>query len=133
VRRSAAGPLCSKLRIDVLGIQFEHVVIVVEEIQSPVGTRPDELAPHRFKFDGGSFEDLRCSAKGNVVAGPGTLHRRANQHNPDASQPDECFRVTVIVHALDHPGAEELVKQRGCPGGVFDDEGYVGVDGARLF
>jgi hypothetical protein len=63
--------------------------------------------------------------KGNVVPGPGTLNGRAKQDNPCASQPDECFEMTLIVLALNHAGAEEVMKQCGCLGGVFYDEGYM--------
>jgi hypothetical protein len=110
---------------NVLRIQFEHVVVVIEELQSSIGTCPYELAPHRLKFGGGSLEDLRRGMKGNMVPGPGTLNRRANQHNPDTSQSDECFEMTLIVFALNRSGAEEVMKQRGCLGGVCYYEGYV--------
>jgi hypothetical protein len=30
--------------------KFEQVVVVIEEAQSPIGTRPYEFAPHRLKF-----------------------------------------------------------------------------------
>jgi hypothetical protein len=33
--------------------------------------------------------------------------------------------MTVIVLALNHSGAEEVLKQRGCPGGFVDHEGQV--------
>src|ERR1700752_3880018 len=56
-----------KLLVHVLRIQLEHVIIVVEEVQSTVGTRPDELAPHRLKFGGGIFEYLGGGVKGDVV------------------------------------------------------------------
>lgn len=120
-----APRLSTKLLVNVLGIQFEHVVIVIEEIQSPVGTRPYELAPHRLKFGDGSFDDFGRGAKGNVVTGPRTLNGRAHQRNPDASQPEECFEMTLVVLALDCSGAEEVMKQRGGPGRVLYYEGYV--------
>src|SRR5215472_813598 len=78
--RAGTGPpgfgSVSKLLAHVLRIQLEHVVIVVEEVQSTVGARPDELASHRLKFGGGSLEDLRCGAKGNVVSGSGAFNGR---------------------------------------------------------
>jgi hypothetical protein len=33
--------------------------------------------------------------------------------------------MTLIVLALNHSGAEEVLKQRSCPGGLFYYEGYV--------
>src|SRR6185437_1155835 len=125
-RRSGnPAPLSSKLFIDILRIQFEYVIIVIEEVQSPVGTSPYEIAPHRLKLCDGSLENFRCGLKGNMVPGPGALNGRANQHNPGACQSDERFDMTVFVLALDRSGAEEVVKERGRPGRVLYYEGYV--------
>lgn len=117
--------LSSKLRIEIFRIQFEYVIIVIEEIQSPVGTRPYELAPHRLELGGGSSENFRCDAKGNMVPGPDTLSGCAHQHNPSACEPEECFQMPVFVLALNRTGAEEVMKQRSRPGRVLHYEGNV--------
>src|SRR5262249_54343585 len=121
----SARLLSPKLLVNVLGIQFEDVVVVVEEVQRPIGARPYELAPHRLKFGDGSLEDLRRRAKGNVITGPGTLNGRANQHHPYPSQSDEGFAMALRVLALSHTGAEEVMKQSSRPGRVAYYEGYV--------
>ena len=125
---AAARPtrlLSSKLFIDVLCIQLEHVVIVIEEVQGPIAASSYELAPHRLKFGDGSFQNFACSVKGNMVAGPSTLNGRANEHNPSASQSDEGFQMSLIVLTLDRSRAEEIVKQPCCPRGVFYYESNV--------
>lgn len=98
--------LSPKVFIYVLCIQLKHVVIVSEEVQGPIGTGPYELAPHRLKFSDGCFQDFRCGVKGDMVACPGTLNGRANQHNPCASQSDEGFQMSLIVLALNRSRAE---------------------------
>jgi len=45
-RNDIQTPPTARHALNVLGIQFEHVVVVVEKVQSPMGTRPDELTPH---------------------------------------------------------------------------------------
>ena len=117
--------LSSKFLIEVLGIQFEHVIIVIEEVQSPIGTCAYELAPHRLNFGDGGFQHLGGGTKGNVIPGPGTLNGCAYQHNPGAPEADKCLEMTLVVLALDHSRAEEVTKQRGRPGGVLYDEGDV--------
>src|SRR5689334_3089245 len=114
-----------QLAIEILCIQFEHVVVVVEEVQSLIGASPYELVPHGLEFGDGSFEHLRRGVKGDMVSGPGPFNGCCNHHNPDASQSDECFAMTLVVLALNHLGAEKVVKQRGCPGGFLYYEGYV--------
>ena len=92
------------------------MVIVIEEVQRPIGTRPYELAPHRLKFGDGGLDDFRCGVKGNVVPTSGTLNGRGNEDNPNASQSDECFAMTLIVLALNLSGPEKVMKQRSAAG-----------------
>jgi hypothetical protein len=113
----------SKCRVNILSIQFKDVIIVIEEVQSPVGTSPYELEPHCLQSGDGSLENFRCGAKGNVVPGPGMLHGGANEHNPDAAQSDERFEMTLFVLTLNRLGAEQVMKERGCPNGIFYYEG----------
>src|SRR6185312_739343 len=77
--RKSACLLCCKLVVNVLGTQLEYVVVVIEEVQRPVGTRPYELSAHGLKFGSGRFEDLRCGVKGNVVASPGASDGRGDE------------------------------------------------------
>jgi hypothetical protein len=51
------------------------------------------------------------------------LNGRSDQRNPDASQSEECFAMTLIVLAFNHSGTEKVLEQRGCPGGVSYYEG----------
>src|SRR5581483_10163085 len=67
-----------------------------------------------------------------MIAGRDPLHRRANQHDPDTSQPDECLEMTFVVLTLDRPGAEEIVKQGGGPARIIYDQGLIGEAGVAL-
>ena len=60
-----------------------------------------------------------------ILPGAGALHGCANQHDPDASQAHECFAMSVVVLALIHAGAEEVLKQGGSPGGVLHHQSDV--------
>ena len=56
--------------------------------------------------------------KRNMIAGPGTFNRCADQYDPYSRKPDECLEVPVFIFTPERVGAEEIMEQRSRPGRV---------------
>jgi len=109
-------------------IEFEYMVVIVEEVQRTVRPGKHEFQVHRSELLRDRQESRFCDMESDMVTGALSFDRGFHKDEPGIAKVDESLVVSVLVDATDGLACEQSLEKESRALWIGDGKGYV-IDG----
>lgn len=106
-------------------IEFEYVVVIVEEVQRTVRPGKHEFQVHRSELLRHRQESRFRDMESDMVTGALSFDGGFHKDEPGIAKFDESLVVSVFVDAVDGLGCEQGLEKESRALGIGDGKGYV--------
>jgi len=109
-------------------IEFEYMVVIVEEVQRTVRPGKHEFQVHRSELLRDRQESRFCDMESDMVTGALSFDGGFHKDEPGIAKVDESLVVSVLVDATDGLACEQSLEKESRSLWIGDGKGYV-IDG----